>query len=144
MSAPFSHYRQMQIETATPGQRIVMLLDGALRFVATAKEAEQRQDATARSLHVVRAQNILVNLMGTLKAEDLGELGSSLLTLYGLCFDTLREGEATGDMTLLDKASALLWELREMWAEADAASRVPTSGKTIPPPPPRSALSAVG
>ena len=114
-------YRQQSILTATPGQLVVMLYDGCLRFLhqaAYAMREDAPRDADAR---LRRAEAIIDELLTTLDHKRGGEIASRLQGIYVFCRRHLLEARRANDADMVDKVAELLGELREAWAEiADA------------------------
>jgi flagellar protein FliS len=142
-----SQYQNNQAEMLSPGKRILMLFDGMIRFTENAIESHLARNENDRCYYVGRAQAIVLALMGTLNVEIAGELGVNLMRLYNYIFDLLMEGDraASDDAKLksLRQALKMIRELREGWAEADAALRRNRTD-SLPIAPVKNALSLVG
>ena len=85
-------YKQQSILTATPGQLVVMLYDGCLRFLIQAayamREGDQRRVAGDR---LRRAEAIIDELHATLDMEQGGVIASRLQGIYVFCSRHLLE-----------------------------------------------------
>lgn len=66
ITSPYDKYRQSSVKTSTPAQLVVMLYDGAIRFVRTAMDGLSKQDYEKTSLNLGKAQTIISELMSTL------------------------------------------------------------------------------
>jgi flagellar protein FliS len=79
-------YRRIATETASPGQRVAMLYDGAIRFLERALVGFENDDPLDRNqtIHnnVQRAQAIIHELNACLNMEAGGDLADSLRRLY--------------------------------------------------------------
>ena len=84
-----SAYRQTQIQSRTPLELVVMLYDGALRFIGAARDAVERHDIPARRDALNRALAIVSELQNTLNLRDGGEVAASLDRLYSYVNDRL-------------------------------------------------------
>ena len=60
-----SQYQEMQVQT-TPGKLVVMLYDGALRFLHLGLNALRRGDLEEQGANLSKAQQILFELVSTL------------------------------------------------------------------------------
>lgn len=142
-----SQYQNNQAETLSPGKRILMLFDGMVRFTENAIESHLARSENDRCYYIGRAQAIVLALMGTLNRQIAGELGDNLMRLYNYIFDLLMDGDraASDDAKLKSLRQALktIRELREGWAEADAALRR-SQAEALPVAPVSNALSVVG
>ena len=94
-----------------------MLYDGALRFVADARDAHQGQDLIRRARAVSRAMAIVAELQNTLNVRDGGAIGIELDRLYTYISSRLVAVNATGDAAALDEITKLLLPLRDAWAQ---------------------------
>src|SRR5690348_11630035 len=80
-------YRSNAVLTASPGQLVLMLYDGALHALALAREAFGRPEADVARLQVInhqllKAQAILSELQGGLNFEAGGEVATTLNRVY--------------------------------------------------------------
>jgi len=109
-------YRTNAVLTASPEQLVVMLYDGAIRFLRQA-EALFEEGAWPQAIERVgRAQAIVDELLCTLNMDG-GELAQRLELIYVFCAGHLREARLRKDAVRVRQAAALLGELREAWAE---------------------------
>ena len=110
-------YRRVEAESRSPIELVVMLYDGALRFVADARDAQQGQDLIRRARAVSRAMAIVAELQNTLNVRDGGAIGTELDRLYTYISSRLVAVNATGDAAALDEVTKLLLPLRDAWAQ---------------------------
>ncbi|MFA5907774.1 MAG: flagellar export chaperone FliS [Vicinamibacterales bacterium] len=123
-------YRQTEAQSRTPLELVVMLYDGALRFLAVAHDAVQRRDIPARRDAISRALAIISELQSTLDLERGGVVAADLDNLYAYITKRVMEAAAKNDTAPLDDARRLLETLRDAWqtiavspaAAADAAA----------------------
>jgi flagellar protein FliS len=114
-------YRQQSVLTAPPGRLVVMLYDGCLRFLFQSAHALRENDRTTSLSRMRRAEAIIDELTVTLDFERGGDIASRLQGIYIFCRRHLSEAWRDGDATKIDQVIALLGELRETWAEIEAA-----------------------
>ena len=119
-SSPSAAYRQQSVMTASPGQLVVMLYDGALRFLLQAAVAMRSDDHLACDQKLRRAEAIIDELHVTLDKDRGGEIASRLEGIYVFCKRHLIEARIERDAGMIDKVSELLGELREAWAHIAA------------------------
>ena len=116
-------YRDSAVLTASPEQLVVMLYDGAVRFLRQA-EVAMNEGAWLHSFEKLsRAEAILDELLATLNM-DTGEIAERLQAIYVYCKRCLMEARRERDVTKVRLVVRLLGELREAWAEV-AAGGVP-------------------
>ena len=114
-------YRQQSILTATPGQLVVMLYDGCLRFLHQAAHAMRGGDMAETNARLIRAEAIIDELHATLDLEQGGVVASRLQGIYVFCNRHLLEARSAQEPEMIEKVSELLAELRDAWAQIAAA-----------------------
>lgn len=120
-AAAAARYRGVQLNTASPAQLVVMLYDGALRFVGEADEAFARDDRARAGDRIGRAMAIVDELAATLDPAHAPELAENLLALYGFCKRRLFDANLGRDRAALADVVASLTPLREAWAAVASA-----------------------
>jgi flagellar secretion chaperone FliS len=114
----YSKYRQATVETASPGKLVVMLYDGAIRFLGEALEHLEQRKPKETHEAIIRAENILCELMTALDMERGGKIAENLLALYEFMHLRLVEGNIQKDATRIREVLTLLTDLRDAWAQA--------------------------
>lgn len=105
----------MRVETATPTQLVVMLYDGAIRFLSIAKESLASKDIESKHKNIVCAQNIFFELMATLNDKQGGDVAANLRRVYLYVVQLLVDANLKDDAAKLDQAIAIVREMRETW-----------------------------
>jgi flagellar protein FliS len=118
-------YRRMNVETKSPLELVVMLYDGALRFVTDARDAMDRNDVRARTEASRRALDIVAELQNTLNMEKGGDIARELDRLYSY-MSTRLLAVTRGEVAAADELVKLLTTLRDGWVQASAGSAAPT------------------
>jgi len=113
-------YFRNQVESATPLQRVVMLYDGAISFLEDSGRQMRQRDYEAAPLLNIRAQNILMELQGSLNMKEGGELSARLHSLYAYFLRRLIAANSKRDPAILDEVIGQLREMRGSWAELAA------------------------
>lgn len=85
------HYRQQQILNSSPAERVVLLYDGAIRFMMLALQAIKDEDIQKRFDNSTKARNIIVHLLDTLEMDKGGEVAINLDRIYRHLLATLPE-----------------------------------------------------
>jgi len=115
-------YRTNAVLTASPGQLVLMLYDGALRSLAIAREAFGRSEDDARRLEIInnqllKTQAIIAELQGGLNFEKGGEVATTLSRLYTYYNRRLFEANLRKQAEPVVEVERLIGELRAGWAE---------------------------
>ena len=115
-TAPTRAYRESAIMTASPARLVVMLYDGARRFLTQGAQAMRARDIARANERLKRAEAIIQELLATLDMSQ-GEVSERLSAIYNFCRRLLTEARLEQDADKIDQVIELLAELREAWAE---------------------------
>ena len=114
----YQTYRQTQAQTATPGELIVMLYQGAARFVARGIEGIESGNVEVAHWHLVKAQAVIAELHGSLDAERGGEIARNLADIYAFMNRRLVDANLRKDIAPAREVERLLRELLPAWEQA--------------------------
>jgi|JTFP01.1.fsa_nt_gb flagellar protein FliS len=115
---PYEQYKTTQISTATPGQLVVMLYDGAIKFCKMAKLGIEQKNIETANNNLIKVQNIIQELKISLDMKAGGELSETLDALYEYMLRRLIEANMKKDIKIINEVQKNLEELREAWVEA--------------------------
>jgi len=115
MTTGYQQYRNTQTTTADPGELLLMLYDGALRFTRRAIQAVESGDVKGRCEAIARAFAIITELHATLDFEVQPEITGNLASLYLFVLESYTQANALGDATSLESVLPVLENLREGW-----------------------------
>jgi len=115
-------YRANAVLTASPGQLVLMLFDGALKAMALARVAFDRPEGDPRRIEAIhqqlqKAQDILVELQSGLNLEAGGEFAQTLHRLYDYHTRRLFEANIRKQVAPVIEVEGLVRQLRDAWAE---------------------------
>ena len=145
-------YVQTKFTTVGQGELLLLLYDGALKFLAQAKEKMLAKDYAAKGQLISKALDVINELDGSLNREVGGELAQNLHQLYFLCSSRLLQANLRMEPHLIDSVCEILSGLRSAYAqivnrpEAQAAAQqiaarnarsasAPRAAAAVPPPP---------
>jgi flagellar protein FliS len=114
--APPRAYRESAVLSAQPEQLIVMLYDGARRFLGQAAIAMGDGQVELAHRKLRRTEDILLHLREVLDMEQGGEIATRMQSIYLFCQSYLLKARLDRDPAKIDKVSAMLGELRDAWA----------------------------
>ena len=110
-------YFSTHIATTDQGQLLLMLYDGALKFLAQAREKMLARDMAGKGLLISRTIDIVNELASSLNREKGGALAENLDNLYFLCTTRLLQANAKLDVAQLDSVAKILSGLRGAYAQ---------------------------
>ena len=116
---PYQQYKKNQIDTADQGKLILMLYDGAIKFINKALDMMPAKADDMEDIHhnIVKAQDIVVELMTSLNM-DAGDISRRLFSIYMYMNNRLIEANINKKEAPLNEVKKYLLELREAWEEA--------------------------
>jgi len=113
-------YREASVLTATGDQLIVMLYDGARRFLFQAGVAMADGNIELSHNKLRRAELIIMHLRDSLDLEQ-GQVASNLWSLHHFFVGHLQKARLERDPKKLEEVSTMLGQLRDAWAEVSEA-----------------------
>jgi flagellar protein FliS len=115
-------YTNHSAQTATPGQLVVMLYDGFLRFAAQGKAAMERGDIGEAAQRLTRAQDIVTELRVSLDMTQ-GPVAQNLASIYEYVGERLTASRLTRDSEEVAEAVRCMADLRSAWAQIASTPR---------------------
>ncbi len=145
---PTQRYREVQVNTASKDDLLLLLLDGGVRFSEGAlielEKGEDEEDRAKRNDHLVRAQKILLELMGSLSPSIGEELFANLQSLYRFTFGRLFQGNVKSDATLVSEGVVMMKRIRDLWKETVEHARAQEGTDEKQAPTRNSSISVTG
>jgi len=128
---PWQSYRQVSTQTASPGQLVLMLFDGAIRFLDRALEGFELEDPVefnqTISNNILRGQSIVQELNNSLDLDRGGELALTLRRLYEYMDDRLMESNMRKKPDGIRDTIRRLTTLRDAWQQMLCQRATPAS-----------------
>lgn len=125
---PYSQYRETQIMTASQGKLIVLLYEGAVRFLEAALTAMDKKDFEKVNNSLLRAQDIITELALSINF-DAGELASNMYSLYMFFNNQLLDANIKKESKNIIDVKEMMASLLEAWREiADKPSTSENAG----------------
>lgn len=112
----YQAYRQTQVSTASQGELLLMLFDGAIRFARQGQDHMGKGEIEEASFKLIRAQDIVNELILSLNLE-VGDIAHSLQQLYTYIYDLLVQANVKKESEKVDEAVRMLTELRDTWEQ---------------------------
>jgi len=110
----YKSYKEVDIETASGLKLVVMLYQGAIRFLGIAKDAIRDRKLDVAHNNLLKAQDIVLELISSLNF-DAGEIAHNLYSLYMYMNRRLIEANVAKDVTIIDEVIKLMTTLKEAW-----------------------------
>lgn len=107
-----------KIAGATREQLVLMLYDGAMRFAEECKDRWARGDDDGAHDKIIRAQNVVLELLYSLDRKNGGTVAENLAGLFTYCYQRLVQANLHKSPEHIDECNSILKKLREAWAKA--------------------------
>ncbi len=133
---PYAAYQSTGIKTASPGQLVVKLYQGAVKVLVAADECFNDGDSIPAphiepfGKHLAKAQEIIGELEGSLNMDEGGTIAQNLMSLYIYFNQELQTVLIRHDRKKLRFVLDMMRQLSDAWETA--ASTTPTSNVAQP------------
>ena len=117
---PYQEYEDNEVNTAEPKQLILMLYSGALGFLEDAlKYIDNYKSYDKANKNLLKAQDIITELILSLDMEKGGKIAQNLFSLYTYMKKELLNANIKKDKEPVQSVIKYLKELKEAWENAD-------------------------
>lgn len=110
---PIATYQQTAVNTQSKGRLIVMLYDGAIKFLTLAIAEIEAKNYAQKGIYIGKAQDIINELNAVLDLEAGGEIASNMRKLYLFMTNHLSEANIKCDIQKTREVLNLLEELNK-------------------------------
>ena len=110
-----SAYQETIINTQSKGRLIVLLYEGAIKFMKLAIRELQTNNYEAKGRYIAKAQNIINELNAILNMDAGGEIAINLRKLYCFMHNRLSQANVKRDPQMIREVIALMEELNKGW-----------------------------
>lgn len=118
---PYQAYQNNSVTTASPGELTLMLYNGCLKFIHLAKQAIEQNNIEEKHKNLIKAQNIIRELMVTLEPKFDG--AENMMRLYDFMLQELIAANLKNDVKKLDDVEELVTGFRDTWKEVIQLNR---------------------
>lgn len=108
-------YQENAVTTQSRGRLIVMLYEGAIKFLRQAVREIEAGDWAEKGRQIAKAQNIIHELDACLDMEAGGEVAMNLRRLYAFMYRHLNQANTQKDAKAVRDVIGLLEDLNEGW-----------------------------
>ena len=108
-------YQKAAVSTMDQKKMIVLLYDGAIKFLSIAVNKMNAAEAYEAHTNLIRGKSIVAELLASLDMDNGGDIAMNLQRLYAYMFNTLIDANLERDVTRIQEVVELLKQLREAW-----------------------------
>ena len=120
----YNAYKNNSVNFASKEQLLLMLLDGAVRFAKTGRQAIEEKNVMKAHENIIKTEDIFIELMATLDVEQGGAWAKNLMSVYEFINHKLIQANLKKDSAILDEVIPLIEEVRDTWNEAYKLSKI--------------------
>ena len=113
---PYIKYQQATVQTASGPQLLLMLYDGAIKFVRLGIEGIQQKSIEKSNTNLLKAQLIVHELIAALNYDY--AVSKNLVLLYEYMIHQLIQANIRKNEKLAQEVLGYLVDLKETWADA--------------------------
>lgn len=110
-------YKNSQILTASPKKIIDLLLEGAVKQIKLAQLALEQDNFEAVNIHLIKAQDIILELKLSVDTTVEGDIPNQLIEMYEFMFSRLVTANMEKDLELMELVIQMLEDFRETWQQ---------------------------
>jgi len=108
-------YQDNKVTTQSKGRLIVLLYDGAIKFMKLAIKELEANNHQAKGQYINKAQDIINELNAVLDMDAGGEVAANLRKLYCFMNNRLSEANIKHDPKMIREIIELMEELNQSW-----------------------------
>ena len=115
-------YIATQVGTTSQADLLILLYDGAMKYLSQAKERIEARDFKGKGQLLAKASDVINELQSSLNKEKGGEIAENLSRLYFYCNSRLLMANLKMDTEAIDQVINILKGLRSAYAEIKGSS----------------------
>lgn len=152
MNGYTNQYLANTVNSASPEQLMLMLYDGAIRFLGMGIQAIENEMIDKRAYYINKASAIISEFAATLDHSQDANLAENLDALYNYMLGRLQDANLDNDSQPLEEVKTMLSDLRGTWAQAIDLNKQDSKaikkgyaavGSDVPPAPRKSFVAAM-
>lgn len=121
--SPYQKYQQAQAQTASKPKLLIMLYDGAIRFLKLGIEGIEEKNIEKANQYLAKTQAIIHELVSALNFDY--PIANNLVVIYDYMLQCLIEANVKKKKEPAEEVLGYLIELRESWLAASKMSDTP-------------------
>ncbi len=113
----YDQYKRNEVATVSQGKLIVMLYEGAIRFLKIASENMTPRKYELVNNNIIKTQEIVTELILALNMDEGGKMANDLLSIYVYIKKRLLEANMKKDEKIIKEILGYFTNLKEAWEE---------------------------
>ncbi len=120
MISPYDKYKEAQTQTANSSKLLLMLYDGAIRFLKLGIEGIEQGNIEKANNNLIKTQAIINELVASLNLEY--PIAHNLAQIYEYMIYQLIQANIKKDKQCAEEVLTHLIDMKEAWIEASRVS----------------------
>lgn len=116
MNSALNVYQKNQVQTNTPEKLVLMLYEGAIKFISKGIKAIEEKDIQEANNNLIRSQDIMLELMSGINFEA-GDIAKNLYVLYEYMHHRLMQANLKKEKESAQEVLNMVRELRDAWSQ---------------------------
>ena len=116
MLDPYQRYKQQSIMTSDGAKLLIMLYSGLIKFLNIAKMSIEERNIQGANSAIIKAENILVELMTSLDTSF--DISNDLIKIYDYMHDRLVQANIKKSNEISEEVLNMAVEMRDTWNQA--------------------------
>lgn len=112
---PVSAYKEASVTTQSKGRLVVMLYEGAIKFMKLAIKELEAGNYEEKGRYINKALDVISELNAVLNTDAGGEVAANLRKLYLFMNNHLSQANTKRDPQLIREVISLMEELNQGW-----------------------------
>jgi flagellar secretion chaperone FliS len=108
-------YRETDVSTSDPVKLVIMCYEGAIDSLKLAKENMKEKNFEKKAKAIIKAQDIIDELLCSLDFEKGDVIAANLSRLYNYMLRRIVHGDVNRDISAIDEVIGMLNELLSAW-----------------------------
>lgn len=114
-------YKNNSVSTASPGELMLMLYNGCLKFLGKAKVSITEKNIQEKNVNLQKTQKIIQELMVTLDMNI--EISHSMMQMYEYMNHRLIEANMKNDVAIIEEIEGYIIDFRDTWKQVIQINR---------------------
>ena len=110
-------YRRINVIFSDPKKLVIMCYEGTIENLKIGKENIIKKNDVAKDAALLKAQDIIWELINSLNFEKGGDIAKNLDSLYNYMLRRILYSAQTNDLNAIDEVVKMLEELMSAWKE---------------------------
>lgn len=120
-------YQDVEILTASKTRLVILLYEGAIRFINQAKLSIEKGDIQGKCDRISKAMAVIEELVASLNLKEGGKIAERLDTLYNYMMRKLALANLKSDPEQLNEVISILKVIHGAWIEVEKETVHPSA-----------------